>query len=144
MILIDINVVMDVVQKREPHAPHSAVVIERVVRGELDAMIPGHAITTLDYLLTRHAGRAFAKRQLEWMLRCFEIGSLDKQGFRLAHSMGWPDFEDAVVAVTAQHFGCTAIVTRDLSGFAASRVPAMHPRELDIDSIHEQIVAAYG
>ena len=52
--------------------------------------------------------------------------------------------EDAVVAVTAQHFGCTAIVTRDLTGFASSPVPAMHPRELDIDSIHEQIVAAYG
>lgn len=144
MILVDINVVMDVAQKREPHAAHAAAIIERVVRGDLDALIPAHALTTLHYLLTRHGGRGFARQQLNWILRCFEIGSLDREGFRLAHAMGWTDFEDAVVAVTAQRYGCTAIVTRDLKGFASSPVRAVHPVELDIDKIHESIVAAYA
>ena len=144
MILIDINVLIDAAVRREPHFIDAAAVLERVIRGDVVAMVPAHGVTTLHYLLSRARGRDFASRQVGWLLRHFEIGGLDRDAFRDAHAMSWPDFEDAVVAVTAQHFGCTAIVTRDLTGFASSPVPAMHPRELDIDSIHEQIVAAYG
>lgn len=144
MIMVDINVLMDAAERREPHFTHAAALIEQVVRGTLDAMIPAHGVTTLYYLLTRARDRAFADRQVSWLLRYFEVGSLNRDGFRQAHAYGWPDFEDAVVAVTALMNGCDAVVTRDVEGFTDSPVRAVHPGELGIDSVHEQIVAHYG
>lgn len=41
-----------------------------------------------------------------------------------------PDFEDAVVAVTAERAGSTYILTRNLSDFAEARVPVLTPVEL--------------
>lgn len=143
MILVDINVLMDAAERRAPHFIAAAVLMERVVRGELVAMVPAHGVTTLHYLLTSARDTAFAGRQVGWLLRHFEVGVLDRDGFRQAHAMEWPDFEDAVVAVTAERYRCTAIVTRDLAGFRSSTIPAIPPAELSIDSIHEGIVAAY-
>jgi predicted nucleic acid-binding protein len=144
VILVDINVLMDAAEHREPHYLDAAVLMERVIRRELIAMVPAHGVTTLHYLLSHGRGSDFATRQVGWLLRHFEVGGLDREGFRQAHAMGWPDFEDAVVAVTAERHGCEVIVTRDLAGFASSSVPAIPPAELGIDSIHEEIVAAYA
>lgn len=143
MILVDINVLIDVAVRREPHYLDASVLMERVIRGELAAMVPAHGVTTLHYLLAQARDHHFATRQIGWVLRHFEVGALNRDGFRQAHAMGWPDFEDAVVAVTAERHGCEAIVTRDLAGFRSASVPAIPPAEIAIDSIHEQIVAAY-
>lgn len=144
MILVDINVLMDAAVRREPHYIHAAALLERVTQGTLTAMVPAHGVTTLHYLLARARDRAFADRQIGWLLRHFEVGALDRDGFRQAQAYGWPDFENAVVAVTALRNSCDAIVTRDVGGFAGSPVRAVHPGELGIDSVHEQIVARYG
>lgn len=143
MILIDIDVLIDAAIRREPHFIDAAAVLEGVIRGDMVAMVPAHGVTTLHYLLSRARGHDFATRQVGWLLRHFEIGGLDRNAFREAHALGWSDFEDAVVAVTAHRYGCTAIVTRDLAGFASSPVPAILPTELEIDRIHESIIAAY-
>jgi predicted nucleic acid-binding protein len=47
MIMLDLNVMLDVVQKREPHYQASAVILNRVVSAGLRACVPGHALTTL-------------------------------------------------------------------------------------------------
>ena len=143
MILVDINILMDAAEQRDPHFLDAAVLIERVIHKEVAAMVPAHGVTTLHYLLARGRDEHFASRQVGWLLRHFEVGALDRDGFRQAHAMAWPDFEDAVVAVIAERHHCEAIVTRDLAGFRLSPVPAVPPAELGIDSIHEQMVAAY-
>ena len=46
-ITLDLNVVLDVVQNRAPHYQDSAEVLSRVRAGEITAVLPGHAVTTL-------------------------------------------------------------------------------------------------
>lgn len=43
MILVDLNVLLDVIQKREPHYPASAAVLDKIVRRQVDAVVPAHA-----------------------------------------------------------------------------------------------------
>lgn len=137
MILVDINILLDVAQRRVPHYAASATVIEDVLRGRRQAMVVAHAVTTLHYLLRRFAGRVAADRHLAWVLKHFEVGDIGRDGLQRALALGWNDFEDAVTAVAAAHHRCKVIVTRNPNGFRESPVPACLPEELAIDAIHE-------
>lgn len=50
-VTVDINVLLDVFQKREPHYAASA----RALQGELIGVFPAHGFTTLYYLDRKHA-----------------------------------------------------------------------------------------
>lgn len=129
MILIDLNVVLDVVQARQPHYPASASVLDRVIQRARTGVVSAHAVTTLHYLVGRYRNRAEADKLVDWLLRYFEIAPVGASELQRARALNWPDFEDAVVAAAAESHGCVAIVTRNLSDFKASPVPALTPEE---------------
>lgn len=58
------------------------------------------------------------------------VPPLDTGSLQRALNFGIPDLEDAMQAAAAEKFGALRIVTRNLSHFAKSPVPAAHPREL--------------
>ena len=53
----------------------------------------------------------------------------DEAVFRKAMSLGISDYEDAVVAASAEASKCDYIVTRNLADFAKSNIPAVQPAE---------------
>lgn len=53
MILLDINVVLDVVQRREPHCHASAAVLDQVVRKKVAGALSAHAVTTIHFIVSR-------------------------------------------------------------------------------------------
>lgn len=134
MILIDLNVVLDVVQKREPHYRASATVIGRVTDARVAACLPAHAFTTLHYLVSRHQTAAIANRVVDWLLRYFEVAGTTDRELKRARTLDWHDFEDAVVAAAAESSSCTNIVTRNVRDFRDSLVPAVTPEEYLFDS----------
>lgn len=139
MILVDLNILLDVLQRRAPRYAHSAKVIDRVARGELQAAVAAHAITTLHYLTGKAAGRAAADTAVNWALEHFEVVPVGAEELRRASALGFRDFEDAVVAAAAERARCTTIVTNNLRDFAGSPVAAVSPEELEIDSLHEDM-----
>ena len=60
-VTVDINVLLDVFQKREPHYATSAQVVSMVVAGTLTGVCPAHGLTTLYYLVRKHASRPDAE-----------------------------------------------------------------------------------
>lgn len=135
MILLDLNVLLDVVQKREPHYAASAGVIELAIHGDPKAVLPAHAITTLHYIVGRHQGGGKANEVVDWPLRHIQVAAIGQAQILRARALGWADFEDAVVAAAAESGGCRMIVTRNVKDFSRSPVPAMTPEEcmLSID-----------
>jgi predicted nucleic acid-binding protein len=129
MILIDLNVILDVAQKREPHYRASAAVLDRVVRGGLNAWIPAHAVTTIHYLVSHFQNTAMANNVVDWLLNHFEVAPTGPSELRRAHTLGWDDFEDAVVAVAAESHHCRHLITRNVTDFRDSPVPAVTPEE---------------
>lgn len=105
-------------------------VLDLIVTGTVEAAIPAHGITTLYYLVRKHAAKSDAEAALDKILTHFAIGNPDSAGWQRARSLPMPDFEDAVVAVTAESLGCAYIVTRNLDDFADSPVPAISPSDL--------------
>jgi len=127
--MLDLNVLLDVLQKREPHYRVSAAVLEQVIHGDESGALSAHAVTTVHYLVDRYADRAAADRALSWLLHHLTVGTVGRNELERARSLGWVDFEDAVVAAVAERLDCSCIVTRNVRDFAASPIPAVTPQE---------------
>ena len=126
-VTVDLNVLLDVAQHRLPHYHASEEVVHRVRRGEFAAVLPGHALTTLHYILEKYSGTALANQTLDGLLADFAIHPVDKANFQRARQLPLSDFADAVVAVTAEVTRSDFIVTRNVADFVGSSVPAITP-----------------
>lgn len=128
--MVDLNVVLDVLQKREPHFAASSQVLALIRRGTHKGCFPAHGITTVHYVTAKYAGEAKANQTLDWLLSSFEVAPCGKKDFLHARSLGMTDFEDAVVASLALSADCAFVVTRNTDDFCRSPVPAVTPEEL--------------
>jgi len=132
-VLLDLNVLLDVIQEREPHYSASAEILSRIAWGEIEGVVAGHALTTIHYVATKMGGREVGDRAVDWMLREVEVVAEGKELFLRARSLPMEDFEDAVVASAAEHSRCDYVVTRNVEDFAGSPIPVITPRELDAE-----------
>ena len=127
--MVDVNVLLDVIQRREPFYAASAEVLSRIVERDATGYLPGHALTTLYYVTKRSAGKERADQVIDLLLATMEIVPEGKPQFLQARSLEFSDFEDAVIASAASSAGCDRIVTRNVADFAGSPVPAVTPEE---------------
>ena len=124
-ILIDLNVIIDMINKREDHEA-AVTVFDRCVRKHDRGYVCAHEITTLAYFLGKDKKllekRSVIVRSLLKTLRTIPVtetlllGALDSP---------IDDYEDAVVEVSALREGIDYIVSRDLRDFKRSRVPSL-------------------
>jgi len=129
VILLDINILLDVLQRREPHYNASARAIDAVVRKKIEGVLSAHAITTIDYLVTRYSGAQKSRDVIDWLLTRFTIAAIGRPELLRAHYLAWEDFEDAVTMAAAESTACEVIVTRDARGFARSPIMVCTPEE---------------
>jgi predicted nucleic acid-binding protein len=128
-VMLDLNVLLDVVQRREPFYAASATVLSQAVEESGTSCLPGHALTTLHYIVTKYAGREQANTLVDWVLAHLEIVPQDRAQFVRARNLRFDDFEDAALASAAEAAGCKLILTRNVADFGASPVPAVTPEE---------------
>lgn len=128
-VTVDINVLLDVFQQREPHYPASAQVMSLVAEGKLTGVCPAHGLTTLYYLVRKHAAKADAEAAMDRVLRHFQIANLDAAGWRRARQLPMDDFEDAAVAAIAETSDSAFVVTRNVGDFTQSPVAAITPAD---------------
>ena len=129
-VMFDTNILLDVFQDRQPHYAGSADCVNRVLHGEMEGCIPAHVLTTFYYVLKKYRDARVARDAVTWLLKGFRAASCDQVVLEEACRCAMPDFEDAVVALSAQHAGCTHILTRNPRDFAKSPVPVLSPAEL--------------
>lgn len=132
-VLVDLNVLLDVIQRREPHYSHSAAVLSRIAAGELEGAVPGHAVTTIHYVVSRFDGADSANRAVDWLLARLDVVAEGKSTFLRARGLDLDDFEDAVVASAAEQARCDRIVSRNVDDFRNSSVAAVTPQELEAE-----------
>ena len=129
-VLFDINVVLDVLLDRQPHAEASAAAWAAVENGLAEGMLSAHAVTTLHYLIRKEKGVAKAKRIVSSILRVFNVAAVNGAVIQEALQLPFTDFEDAVSAAAARLAGCAYIVTRDPRGFRGSPVRSLTPEAI--------------
>lgn len=124
-LLLDLNVILDVLLDRAPHAEAAAALWAAIEAGEAEGRLSAHAVTTLHYLATRARGRAFGEQCVRDVTSVFAVSPVDGAAVSRALSLGFADFEDAVTLAAAEADGCGAVVSRDASGFRGSSLSVL-------------------
>lgn len=128
-ILLDVNLILDVLLDRKPHAEDASNVWAAVETGRATGYLSAHAVTTIHCLNAKAVGPKMAGATTEALLSVFDIAVVDEAVLRSAAALGWRDFEDAVTASAAIRSRCDAIVTRNPKDFAKASIRVMAPRE---------------
>lgn len=128
--MLDLNILLDVVQRREPFYAASAEVLSHALETSNVACLPGHALTTLHYIVAKYADREQANALVDWLLAHLEVVAQERSQFVRARSLDMIDFEDAALASAAEASGCELIITRNVADFHSSPIPAVTPEEL--------------
>jgi hypothetical protein len=129
ILTFDLNVLVDLLTRRAPFYRASRRVLFAVKRKAVAGIFPAHGVTTVYYLVRRISGRARANLAVDFILRHFIIGRFDAITCAEARRSALDDFEDAAVEQTAVRSQSSFIITRDVTDFAHSIVPAISPTE---------------
>ncbi len=126
-LLVDVNVILDILLDRKPHADAAAAVWAAMENGLARGVLTAHGLTTIHYVARHERGAAAARRTVGAILQVLGVATVDGAVIQRAFSLSWPDFEDSVTAAAAEAARCDAIVTRDPKGFPNSPVRALTP-----------------
>ena len=129
-ILIDLNPILDVLQKRQPFYDASAAVLAGAEVGRLEGYVAAHSIATLFYLVAKDRSVAVARVSINDLLRFLQVAPVDRPVIDEALVMAVSDFEDAVQMAAAAGIGADYVVTRHVSDFRNGPVRPIRPAEL--------------
>lgn len=129
-ILIDTNVILDIVQKREPFFADSYQALRKAIETDVECLISASAATDIFYMLRKaFQSPQKAKDWIEQLSRIVAFADVQGVDIHTTLMRSMPDFEEAVVDAVTERIGASYILTRNIKDFAGSTVPAITPAE---------------
>ncbi len=128
--LYDVNVILDVLQRRRPFYDDSAAALAAAETGKVAGVVAAHSVTTLFYLLARWGSPEAARVHIVDLLSVLDVATVDAHVVEQALALPYQDLEDAVQMAAARQARSDYLVTRDRAGYAAGPIPAVTPAEL--------------
>ena len=128
-VLIDGNIILDVLQKREPHYEDSVKLWKMCETDLVEGSVSVLTFANLVYVMRRELDSEKINEVLKKLSLIFTFEDLNASDIITAAQMQWDDFEDAVQAVTAKRIHADHIITRNVKDFTKSEVMAFTPSE---------------
>ena len=128
-VLFDSDVLLDVLAQRQPFVVASALALDTVNQKQVQGYISGHAVTNIFYILRRQVGSETARKLISKLLERLQVAGVTDEVIRASLELEMTDFEDAVTSEAANAIGLDIIVTRNISDFVNSKIPAMLPED---------------
>jgi predicted nucleic acid-binding protein len=127
-ILIDTNVIIDILDRREPFFEDSYRLIQLTVEGKLEAFMSAGALTDVYYIISRSLhDTQKAREKIIALTALIDLCDTTVGDITAALTLNIADFEDAVIASAAKRERADYIVTRNETDFTDSPVPAVSP-----------------
>jgi len=128
-LLIDANILLDVLQKREPHFHNSAQIWKLCETDLAEGYISSLTITNLIYVMRKELDPDKIENVLRQLKLIFQLTNLSASDITKAAELKWSDFEDAVQSTIAARIHADYIITRNVRDFEKSTVIALTPTE---------------
>lgn len=125
-IMLDTNIVIDILEKREPFFANSYLVLLNALENGDLCMMPVSASTDIAYILRKSGDVKDKLLKLSYMISLTDVTADD---FNEAVKSDMPDFEDALLAACAKRNKADCLVTRNVKDFAKSPVRAITPKQ---------------
>lgn len=128
-LLIDGNIILDVLQKREPHYEDSSKIWKMCETDMAVGCVSALTFANLVYVMRKELDAEKINEVLKKLSLIFTLEDLNASDISTAAEMQWADFEDAIQAATAKRIHADHIITRNVKDFKKSEVIAFTPAE---------------
>ena len=128
LVLIDTNVILDMLEKREPFYESSNDVLSLCASKKIKGYIALHSISNIFYILRKNYSAENRKRLLLGILKFLQVATASHENVRHALERNdFPDFEDCLQDECATQNHADYIITRNIDDFSSSNIPAITP-----------------
>lgn len=132
-LVIDTNIIIDVLLRRQPFYDDSKKILDYCEQGFVRGYISASAFTDIFYLIRKNTHDTSKTYELlENILNIVEILPVTDKEVVSAFSMRAKDFEDCLVATCAKVNHCDAIITRNAEDFKDFGMKIITPEEFMI------------
>lgn len=130
-LLIDTNIILDVLLKRQPFYENAAKVLKLAAREDFDEFVSASAITDIYYIAQRTVkDKEAAKNLLNKLVQVVSVAAVSEDEINHALGLNWEDFEDSVQYSVALSGNMDGVVTRNLDDYRKSELPIWSPEQL--------------
>ena len=129
-LLIDGNILLDVLQARDPHYEDSARIWKLCETNLAEGHISALTFADLVYVMRKELDAEKISEVLKNLSLIFSLEDLTVSDINNAAEMQWDDYEDAVQSATAKRIHADYIITRNVKDFRKSEVSAFTPAEI--------------
>ncbi len=129
-VFFDLNVILDVLQKRERFYETSSQLLACAETGRIQGFVAPHSLTTLYYLIAKDQSPAKARVMLTSLLQILSVAAIDQSTIEQALNLPYRDFEDAVQMMAAVQCKADYLVTRNVRDFEPAPISVIQPSEL--------------
>ena len=129
-VFIDANILLDVLQNREPFVRDSATIWKLCETEQIEGYISVLTFSNLVYIMRKELDPMQIREVFQKLSLIFRFVELTPSDISHASQLQWNDFEDALQSVTAERIHADFIVTRNVRDFLQSKVSAFAPSEL--------------
>lgn len=128
-LLIDGNIILDVLQNREPHVVDSAKIWKLCETDQAEGYVSGLTFSNLVYIMRKELSPEKINEVFKSLGLIFRFTDLTVSDLTKAAEQQWDDFEDALQAATAERIHADNIITRNVKDFRQSKIVAFTPTE---------------
>ena len=130
-LMIDTNILLDVLVKREPFYEASREVLRLCEEKKVQGFLSASAATDIFYLVRRHLHSTnSAYKCLGYVLDILKVLTVTNEDVINAYTKKAHDFEDCLLAVCAASNKCDYIITRNKRDFEEFNIETFSPEEL--------------
>ena len=128
-LLIDGNIILDVLQNREPHVVDSAKIWKLCETDQVEGYVSGLTFSNLVYIMRKELSPEKINEVFKSLGLIFRFTDLTVSDLAKAAEQQWDDFEDALQVATAERIHADNIITRNVKDFKQSKIVAFTPTE---------------
>ena len=130
-VLIDTNVILDVLEKREPFYRASNDVLSLCASKKIHGFIAFHSVSNIFYILRKRYSAEERRHLLHGILKFLPVANVNHENVQHALERDdFSDFEDCLQDECAAQNHAEYIITRNTNDFSTSNIPAITPSDM--------------
>lgn len=127
-VLIDSNIILDVMQKREPFSSLSKEILSLCIRSEIEGYVSAHSLCDIFYILRKDMTISERLSLIANICKYMSVISEKQDDFEaIAGDPEAKDLEDGLQMLCAKNYRLDYIITRNVKDFSGSPVKAIEP-----------------
>lgn len=135
-VLIDSNIILDVIQNREPFTTQSKEILQLCIEKKLHGFMSSHSLCDIFYILRKDLSLKERLSLIEKLCEYMSVIPELQDDFKsISRNPDTKDLEDSLQMKCAVNFHLDYIITRNVKDFSNTKIPAIDPKSFLIQII---------